>query len=100
MYLRTLTYVKLWCFFRDNITTTNPDIEYRRRLFEMIFSKLEEAGIMYVHITVELCAYMHVAMETSGIVVLLLKLSKQIILFFQWPNIGTVMISHERLANE
>jgi hypothetical protein len=30
---------------RDNITTKNPDIEYRRKLFEKCFEKLEEAGI-------------------------------------------------------
>jgi hypothetical protein len=29
---------------RDNITTKNPDIEYRRKLFEKCFEKLEEAG--------------------------------------------------------
>lgn len=31
--------------FRDNITTRDPDVEYRRELFEKIFSKLEAVGM-------------------------------------------------------
>ena len=37
----------LQCFYfcRDNISTSDPDIEYRRKLFEDIFARLESAGL-------------------------------------------------------
>ena len=30
--------------FRDNVTTSDPDVEYRRPLYELIFRNLEEQG--------------------------------------------------------
>ena len=33
--------------FRDNVTTSDPDIEYRRPLYELIFRQLEEEGNSY-----------------------------------------------------
>ena len=33
--------------FRDNVTSKDPDVEYRRKEFEDIFTKLETVGEQY-----------------------------------------------------
>lgn len=33
--------------FRDNVTSKDPDVEYRRKEFEDIFTKLETVGKQY-----------------------------------------------------
>ena len=59
IFLTVLTYRHSnYCCCRDNVRTNNSDIEYRRELFEKIFTKLEEAGT--VHTTFSLpCSGTH-----------------------------------------
>lgn len=34
--------------FRDNVTSKDPDVEYRRKEFDDIFKRLETAGKQYI----------------------------------------------------